>query len=177
MGKPTAVSNSGPLIWLGRYGLLFLLRKHFSLIAIPTAVYVEVVKEGLKHNYLDAQETKNAVDEGWINLKTVDERDIETVARAEEKLGIRLGMGERQAISLARHLKVKIILTDDEDAAHVSRVLRLKPRGTLYILLKTARNKILTKDQIIEVLDKMLEDGFWLSPLIVQRFHKALEKA
>ncbi|KPV62875.1 MAG: hypothetical protein AOA66_1166 [Candidatus Bathyarchaeota archaeon BA2] len=145
MGKPTAVSNSGPLIWLGRYGLLFLLRKHFSLIAIPTAVYVEVVKEGLKHNYLDAQETKNAVDEGWINLKTVDERDIETVARAEEKLGIRLGMGERQAISLARHLKVKIILTDDEDAAHVSRVLRLKPGAHYIFCLRPLETKSLQR--------------------------------
>jgi len=177
LGKPTAVSNSGPLIWLGRYGLLFLLRRHFSLIVIPTAVYVEAVEEGLKQNYLDAQEAKKAIDEGWIRVETADEKDVEAVARAEEKLGIRLGMGERQAISLTRSLKVKIILTDDEDAAHVSRILRLKPRGTLYILLKAARNKILTKDQIIEVLDKMLEDGFWLSPLIVQRFHKALEKA
>ena len=135
------------------------------------------MEEGLKHNYLDAQETRKAIDEGGINVKTVSETNVETVATAEEKLGIRLGMGERQAISLARSLKVKIILTDDEDAAHVSRVLKLKPRDTLYILLKTARNKILTKDQIMEVLDKMLEDGFWLSPLTVQRFHKALEKA
>ena len=138
---------------------------------------MEVVEEGLKYDYLDAQETKKAIDEGWIKVKTVDERDVEAVTKVEGKLGIRLGVGERQAISLACSLKVKKILTDDEDAAYVSRALRLKPRGTLYILLKAARNKVLAKDQIIEVLEKMLEDGFWLSPLIVQRFHKALEKA
>lgn len=104
------------------------------------------MKEGLKHNYLDAQETKKAIDEGWINLKAVDERDIETVARAEEKLDIRLGMGERQTISLARHLKIKTILTDDEDAAHVSRAPRLKNPGAHYTLcLRPLETKSLQK--------------------------------
>ena len=177
MGRPQAVSNSGPLIWLGRCGLLFLLRRLFDLIAVPRAVFVEVVEEGLKQGYLDAREAKKALDEGWIEVEAVDEKDVEAVVRAEENLGVRLGMGERQVISLARSLGVKTVLTDDEDAAIVSRALGLKPRGTLYVLLKAARSRIVSKDQIVEALERMLEDGFWLSPLIVQRFHKALEKA
>lgn len=170
------VSNSGPLIWLGRYDLLRLLRTAFWLIGIPGAVYFEVVEEGLRRKHLDAQRVKEALDEGWIKVEAADDESIEAVVEVEEKLGIRLGKGEREAIGLALTLKAKVILTNDEDAALASKALGLKPRGILYILLKAVKDKNLTKDEAAEVFNKMLREGFWLSPLIVQRFLNALEK-
>ncbi|MBD3206881.1 DUF3368 domain-containing protein [Candidatus Bathyarchaeota archaeon] len=53
--------------------------------------------------------------------------------------------------------------------------LGLDPKGVLYVLMRSVRDGFIDKIQAEEKLGEMLENGFWLSPLIIQGFHQALD--
>ncbi|MBS7278452.1 MAG: hypothetical protein KIH09_01305 [Candidatus Freyarchaeota archaeon] len=63
-----AVSNAGPLIWLGKCDLLHLLRQLYFKIAIPESVHKEAVIIGLEKGYQNAQIIKKALNEGCIKV-------------------------------------------------------------------------------------------------------------
>ena len=94
----------------------------------------------------------------------------------EKRLDIELGSGEREAIALALENKISTFLTNDEDAYHIGRILGLEPKGVLYLLLKGVKEQHHNKEKAKKSLRKMLEEGFWLSPTIIHKFHEALAK-
>jgi len=170
-----ASSDAGPLIWLGKSSLIHLL-KYYSEIMIPEAVYEEAVVRGLERRFEDAQIIKNAIEEGWIKVYETNKQFKENVKDVETKLGIELGEGERETIALALEKGTSIFLTNDEDAYLVGRTLGLKPKGTLYVLLKGVKDGCIDKKKAKESLKQMLEEGFWLSPTIIHNFHEALDR-
>jgi predicted nucleic acid-binding protein len=171
-----ASSDAGPLIWLAKCGILHLLKKSYSEIVIPEAVYDEAVTRGVEKGYTDAQVIKKAVEEGWIRVFKPVRQFTDRVEAGEDNLGVELGEGEREAMALALERRTRIFLTDDEDAHHTGKVLGLEPKGVLYVLLRGVRDGHLDKKQAGESLGKMLEEGFWLSPEIIHSFHEALDK-
>lgn len=171
----SASIDAGPLIWLAKCGVLNLLKNYYPMIAIPEAVYTETVTRGLEKDHSDAQIIKEAVEEKWIRVQTPSNESILRVKTAEKQYGLDLGLGEREAIALAIENKIAF-LTDDEDAHRLGKALGLEPRGTLYILLRSATDGQLDKTQAKEKLGEMLENGFWLSPMIIQSFHEALDR-
>jgi predicted nucleic acid-binding protein len=152
------------------------LKKSYSEIVIPEAVYEEAVTRGIEKGYADAQVIKKAVEEGWIRVLKPGRQFTDRVEVGENKLGVELGEGEREAIALALERRTNIFLTDDEDAHHTGKALGLEPKGVLYVLLKGVRDGQLDKKQARESLGKMLEEGFWLSPEIIHIFHETLDK-
>jgi len=172
----TASSDAGPLIWLGKCDILHLLKKLYSKIVIPEAVYEEALIRGLEKGYEDAQVIKKAIEEGWIRVYKISKQFTEMVGGVETRLGIELGIGEREAIALALERGISIFLTNDEDAYHVGKNLDLEPKGILYMLLSSVREGYLNKKQAKESLRRMLEEGFWLTPTIIHNFHEALDR-
>ncbi len=170
----TASIDAGPLIWLAKCGLLNLLKKYYPTIVTSEAVYNETVTRGLEKGYDDAKVINEAVEEKWITVHTVSSESIQRVNNIEKQIGITLGLGEREAIALAIEKKIPF-LTDDEDAHRLGKALGLDPKGVLYVLLRSVRDGFMDKTQAKEKLGEMLENGFWLSPLIIQGFHEALD--
>ena len=171
-----ASSDAGPLIWLGKCGTLHLLKKLHSEIVIPEAVYEEAVTRGVEKGYADAQVIKKAVEEGWIRVFKPRRQFIDRVEDRENKLGIELGKGEREAIALALEKGISLFLTNDEDAYQIGKSLGLEPNGVLYVLLKAVKERHLSNKQAKESLGQMLEGGFWLSPKIIHIFYEALDR-
>ena len=171
-----AVSNTGPLIWLAKVEALYILRNFYREIIIPEAVYREAVRQGLAKGYRDAERIKEAVSRGWIKIVECPQEWIVKVESMEGKLGIQLGAGEREAIALALSLKAETILTNDKVAAHVAETLNLKPIGVFYILLKAVREKLVTRQEARQLLERMVEQGFWITPKLIMEFYKTLEK-
>lgn len=171
-----AVSNTGPLIWLAKYSKMHLLKLLFKEVLIPKAVYHEAVEQGFIYGYQDAAAISNAVEEGWIKVAEAPREDIEKVKTLEQKLHIELGEGERETIALAASKKIKVLLVNDEEAAHTAKPLNLTPRGTLYILLKAVKQKTLAKQEAWDLLVKMIGDGFWISPKLIAQFKEALDR-
>jgi len=171
-----ASSDAGPLIWLGKCDILYLLRKIYAEIAIPEAVYEEAVSRGLEKGFEDARVIKMAIEKTWIKVYKTSKQFTDKVESAERRLDIELGTGEREAIALALERNTSTILTNDEDAYQIGKMLGLEPRGVLHVLLKGVKERYQSKEQAKESLGKMLEEGFWLSPAIIHGFHEALAR-
>jgi predicted nucleic acid-binding protein len=172
----SASSDAGPIIWLARCGILNLLNKLYTEVAIPEAVYEETVIRGTEKGYADAQTIKNAIQEGLISVQKPSKRHTDRVKAEEISLGIELGEGEREAIGLALEMKTLVFLTNDEEAHRVGKTLKLDPRGVLYLLLKGVKDGYLDKEKVAESLGKMLDEGLWLSPETTHLFHETLNK-
>lgn len=171
-----ASSDADPLIWLGKCSILHLLEKSYSETVIPEAVHEEAYLRGLEKGFENAQAIKEAMEEGWIKVHKSSKRFTDEAEGVEARLGIELGMGEREAIALALEKGVSIFLTNDEDAYQVGMALGLEPIGVLYVLLRGVVEGRIKKKKAKESLGQMLEEGFWLSPAIIHDFHEALDR-
>jgi len=171
-----AISDTGPLIWLAKVKALTVLREIYHEIIIPEAVYREAVQQGLAEGYKDAEYIRDAIVDGWIRVEKAPMMFEDKIESVERRLRIQLGVGEREAISLALSLKAHIILTNDKLASTVAKILGLKPRGILYILLKAVKNGVITSRDARLLLEKMVDYGFWISPSLLTEFYKTLEE-
>jgi predicted nucleic acid-binding protein len=97
------VSNSSPLIALATIGRLALLKSLFEEIAIPKAVYEEIVIQGEGE-----PGGKEVAEAEWIHTVSVEDR------LAVDLLQESLDMGESEAIVLGQQLGARYVLLDDE---------------------------------------------------------------
>lgn len=152
------VSNSSALIYLSKLGKLELLQKLFKEIIIPREVFNEIVERGKKEKIADALVVEDAINQGWlkiINCK-VDERLL--------KFAPELDLGEVEVISLAREIKLDLVIIDDASARRISESFGFNTKGTIYVLLKAFKKGLITQDEIKTLLDKLVFAGFRLSP-------------
>lgn len=146
------VSNATPLIYLAKIGKINLLRRVFEEVVIPVEVKIEAVERGKKLGERDAYVLEKAINEGW--LKVFEAKLI--------KIPIELENGEKAAISLARNLNLKEVLVDEVSARTAARLLDLKPRGTVFVLLKALELKEIDLDEFLTILEELIKEGFRL---------------
>lgn len=150
------VSNASPLIYLAKVGKLELL-KIFGEIYIPEEVKVEVVDRGKALEKQDSYVIEKAIEEGWI--KVLKTKPIE--------IPIKLHPGEIAVLSLAKKLGVKEVLVDEKPARFAAKLLNLKPRETVFVLLKALKEGAIDLDEFIDTLSEMIKQGFRLKEEIV----------
>lgn len=151
------VSNSGPLITLATIDKLGLLERLFTQVAIPQAVYEEVVTQG--HGEPGSQEVAKAP---WI--RTIEVQDRLAVNLLQESLDL----GESEAIVLGQELSVRYILLDDALARRKADFIGLCVVGTLGVLLM-AKNAGLIPG-VKPLLDELKQTDFRMS----ERVHAAV---
>src|SRR4030067_40619 len=144
-----SVSSSTPLIALSRIGQFTILKKYFSEINIPKAVYDEVVIQG--GELYGAKEVKNLK---WVNVQEVKNY------LAVDALKASLDDGESEAIILAIESKANLLLIDDADGRKIAQSMGLKITGTVGILLMAAENGDLN---LKTSLDHLMAEGFRLT--------------
>lgn len=152
------ILKSTPLIYLTKVGKLLLLKKLFGEIIIPKEVFYEVVIKGKQEGFSDALIIEEELEKGWIKVKEV-KKDMRLVRFAPE-----LDVGEVEVITLARKIKPDLVLTDDACGRSVAEGFGLNVKGTIYVLLKAYKNKLLSKEETIELIDKLIFAGFRLAP-------------
>ena len=138
------ISNASPLIFLAKIGKLDLLENYE--IIIPEQVHKEIIKENLIIK----------------NLITVKETEI--IKEIEKQ---NLGEGEKAAISLGIQEKIKLILLDERKARSMARFYKLKPRGTIGILIEAYKNKKISKEGLKESIQKLIKEGYRISEDII----------
>ena len=168
------VSDATPLIYLARIGRIQLLKTLFQHIQIPREVKVEVVDRGKEKKYSDAYVVEEAFNEGWITVGKLRRNNEEKANILIEATGIDLG--EAEAILLTRQKAEETVLMDQADARTVARQFGLKPRGTLYLIILSARRGMLSRKDAKEVLSKLLEANFRISTKIYDVALKTIEK-
>jgi len=90
--------------------------------------------------------------------KNAIRRDLEKVSKdlatlLMEEFGI--GPGEATAIALARQEGIRLLFTDDLDAREVARQYGLEPHGTLAMVVRAFREKVLSREDAIKCVGKL----------------------
>ncbi len=147
------ICNSTVLIYLAKLNRLDLL-KDLGVIIIPEAVKHEVVDQGKPHNHSDAFLVEKAINDGWIKVRKSNP------LKELEEIGI--DKGELEAISLAYELKKEILL-DQTHARLAANIVGLKPKGTIFVLLKALKRNKITYDEYIDYLEELIKHGFRMS--------------
>ncbi|MCL0074398.1 DUF3368 domain-containing protein [Dehalococcoidia bacterium] len=119
------VSNSSPLIHLGKIGLLDLLAEQFNQILIPRAVWQEAVEEGG-----DEPDAKAIAAASWIKVQDIPSSPLLTTLMAL------LDKGEAEAIALAMEIGAGLILLDESDARRIAGLYNIRKTGLLVSLSK-----------------------------------------
>ncbi len=159
------ISNATPLIYLAKVGKLELL-KIFDEVVIPEEVKVEVVDKGKKLEKNDAYVVEKAIEEGWIKVLKSEPTDIP----------LKLHPGETAVLSLAKKLGVKEVLIDEKPARFAAKLVGLKPRGTVYVLLKALERNLIDFEEFLDTLNDLTKHGFRLGEdVIIEAIRKAKE--
>jgi len=146
------VSNATPLIYLAKTGRIDLLRKVFGEVSIPEEVKIEVVDRGKQLGERDAYIIERATDEGWLKVLSAE----------IVKIPMKLEVGEVAVLSLAKKLGAKEVLMDEAPGRMAAKLLNLKPRGTIFVLLKALEKKEIDLDEFLEVFTQLIRHGFRL---------------
>lgn len=157
------VSNSSPIIVLGKLGRLELLRKCFGKIIIPESVHKEILRKG------DSPETaavKKAADEKWLSVEKTESSSLLITER--------IGQGEKEAISLAAKNKTLLLIDDDSAKAYAS-ILGVEAHGTLYAIYASRLRSFITKAEAKDILDGIIKGGFYISTELYSEFFKLLD--
>jgi predicted nucleic acid-binding protein len=137
-----------------RLNELRLIKELFKDVAIPTGVYEEFVRGWSPEDFPK-----------WIAVETLSDRSV----KEAEKMN--LGMGEAQAIVLAKHRGCLLAL-DDEKAREEAEKNSIDLIGSVSILRIAYESCLIqTKERLKELLDKLAEDAYlenWLLEWVLE---------
>jgi predicted nucleic acid-binding protein len=152
------VSNAGPLIALGKLGQLGLLLKLYNEILIPSAVYEEVVINGLRLGAFEAQVVDRLVRQGYIQVVNV------TLPVALPTWAESIDIGEIQVILLAQQQSADWALIDNAHARRAARQVGVPLKGTIGLLLESYRRGYLTlKEFELLIQEIQARPELWIS--------------
>ena len=153
------VADSSCLIGLAQIKQFSLLKELFLEVFIPEAVYKEVVIEG--KNEVGSQETVNAIKEGWIKKKIVQDK---VAAKALSSI---LGAGETETIILAKELDLDYALIDEKMARAEAGLMEVKVIGTIGLIDFAIESGFeIDKKSII---DQLIKKGFRISDKLYKK--------
>jgi hypothetical protein len=167
------VSNTSPLIWLSKTGRITLLKKLLGEVIVPEEVYKEAVERGLQEGFSDVLAIKECIDQGWIKISKLDEREIKLCQRMMEH-AFEIHLGEAQAIVLARETGA-LLLMDESSGRAFAETLGLRVRGTLYVVMKALREKLLDRVEAKEIVLALVSKGFRIEPKLLARILREIE--
>lgn len=158
------VCNSSTLIALARIGHLDIMEKIVGDLSIPYAVYEDVAIKGTGHpGALEVREAK------WIEKINVSDRKLVL------RLNASLGLGESEAIALAKEIKADLIILDDEKAREMAISEGLRITGLLAFLVQAKEKGIIKR--VKPLMDRLREKGFFINEDLYQDvIQKAVEQ-
>ena len=163
-----AVSNSGPLIHLTQiksFNVLGIIKR----IYIPQEVFDEVCSFGLPGKK-EVRESK------LIKVKDLHPQSKDLAKLISERYS--LGLGEAASLALAKQENIDLFLTDDLAARIVAKRLRIRPHGTIGIILKAFRLGIVNKETTLKMIkDLHTTSSLFLTSELVRYILKEVEKS
>ncbi|MHA1377839.1 MAG: DUF3368 domain-containing protein [Candidatus Helarchaeota archaeon] len=159
------ISNSSPLIAFIKKRDLGLLKSLFGNITIPYAVYNEIIDT-----------PKNLDDERKILDVAIQNKFIHVKKIQNFKFpDLNLGKGELEAINLSFEINNPLLLIDEKKGIHIAKSFNIKTLGTLGVLLFAKKKGIRTFNELIENLDTLLKENFYLSSDLITKFVKEIK--
>ena len=155
------ICDSSSLIALIRINSLEILRKIFTEIFIPNAVYEDLTIKGMGKAGITEIETAS-----WIKKQKA--RDKELV----KKLNTILHLGECEAIVLAKELKADFLILDDKEARSFAKKDGLNAIGLLAVLLRAKELGVIK--ELKPILNNLRRNDFFMDESL---YREILQKA
>ena len=142
------ICNSSPLIFLSKINQISLIKKLFGHIIIPEAVKEEILIEEK---------------EGYDLIKIAINEELIKINNPSKNTDFKIGKGENAAINLAIEKKDSLII-DDAVAIKIANSFNVKTLRTTTLIFWAVEKKILTRKQAVNVLNKLLDFGYYIAP-------------
>lgn len=151
--RSMTISDTSPLFYLYRLGLLEVLKDLYGTVTVPNAVRKELEIGGEQ-----GEDIPHLENYPWIEIATVSMPEY-------LKLISDLGSGESEVLALAmKHPSPRVIL-DDKLARRIAAVQGFQITGTAGILLKAKQKRIIKT--LKPIIEQLLTLGFYLKPELV----------
>lgn len=143
-----AVFDTGPFLHLHEIGLLNILRL-FKSILIADEVLKELKEKPNLHNSIS--KIKNI---RLLQLK-LNYKDLSKLLIEKHNIDL----AESGSISLALQEKADVFITDDLDARTIAKNLNLEVHGTVGVIVRAYREKIISKETAINKIKELHENS------------------
>ena len=150
-----AISNTSPILYLYRIGVLNWMPQLFSEVWVPTAV-VDELKVGLRRGH----DVPNPATYSWLHV--VDPQNMPS-----EWLSLDLGGGELAAMALALENRERIVILDELLARRTAQAAGLTVWGTLKVVLEAKKHGLI--ESVAPAVDNLAMTGVWISEEVRQR--------
>ena len=157
------VTNTSPIVLLAKIRRLTLLKGLYGEVLVPPSVKVECIDRGKEQGAIDVEETERGIRDGWISLVRLTRREKQDAGKLVRKA--RLGMGEAEALVLARDRKAMVIF-DDKEARAVAGGWNLDYTGTVIVLYEAFVKRLISYDELLEDLSKLTK-VMWISTDVI----------
>jgi len=157
------VCDTGPILHLIEAKLLYLLNQ-LGKVYIPKMVDTEIDELVPLWNKRKPE---------WLQVVSLYPNEVKQ-AESLYLAGL-LGLGEAEAIILAKRIKAKWFLTDDTEARIFANLLGLEVHGSLGIVLKSAAIGLLNYNEARNALKRLSKTSLWISEKILLEAYEAIE--
>jgi predicted nucleic acid-binding protein len=158
---PPVVCDSGPLIHLAQINRLQILQRLFGEVQVTGRVKGEVVDEGMKRRYPDAEAIAAAFEAGWLKVETLPSSASKRAAKLAQ--GEAISLADAQVILLAETKKA-VFLSDDTALRRLAAMYGLKTHDTWTLLLEALSRNLLTTAELETAMEELGRSKFKLNP-------------
>jgi predicted nucleic acid-binding protein len=157
------VTNTSPLIGLAMTGQLKLLKALYGAVLMPPFVKVECIDRGREMGAGDVSEIENGIGEGWIQAVSLSREETREAKALVDRATI--GLGEAEALVLARNRKVLAVL-DDKEARAIAKSWNIHYTGTIMVLYEAFQKSLISYDELVDDLAKLAR-VMWISTEVI----------
>lgn len=159
MTKQIIVADTGPLIAFARVKQLELLKELFGSVLIPHTVMQESLVDIARE---DAGAIQNAIKQKIIKVVADPQSTISNYLNS-------LDAGETAAIALAEFVQAPLLI-DEKKGRLVAQKLQLKVIGTLGVLLRAKKYKLIKK--VYPLIQQFQKNNYYFSAELVREVLK-----
>jgi len=136
---------------------LFVLESQYKKTAFITNFVAAEILRGIQQGHEELRRVREALKEGWLKETILNGNDKKSLF---EKISVSLGLGEASSIAAAKS-SGSIFACDDRAARREAGLLDVKLTGTLGILKKALREKVIDLAKGNLILTRMINLGFY----------------
>jgi predicted nucleic acid-binding protein len=165
------VFDATPIIYLAKVGKLHLIENISEKKVIPGSVFEEVVVKGKEAGKSDALIVERLIEQGVFQVSEVKEIDVYRKLMENKKLS----KADVEVLTLAK-VENGVAIVDEDYARWVAEVEDIKCGGTIYLISLLLEGGVITKREAREIVNGIIEKGWFCSTDRYARILRRLEE-
>lgn len=164
------IFDATPLIYLAKVDRLELVAQLAGKCLIPEPVYEEVVETGIEQGYPDARRIERQIEAGVFDVVPVEPTPLYS------RLQTNTSLSDADVAVLACADSIDgIAVMDETYGRDVAAAEGNQTRGTAYLVLTAAKEGTIGVDEAREIIDAMIENGWYCDPATYTKIVRAIE--